>query len=167
MAGMENSSTNLATDFNSDGTYPCPVCRLGQIKALSLMDAMACDLCRNVFTVSLEKQRLFMVSRQPSLIWHWNGRTWVGVHVEGMELGWGYLLIAGAFVLLPPTVFGLSAYFLLETPDTSKSWLPAVWTGLTFLSHLGIIGYAVVGYYQFSIGTYLRVMVNKYALQPK
>jgi len=122
------------------------------------MDAMACDLCRHIFTASLEKRRLFMADRQPSLIWCWNGRTWVGAHTEGMEVGWGYLLIAVAFVLLPPTLFWLSTYFLLETPGTSKSWLPAVWTGLIFLSHLGIIGSAVVGFYQFSVRTYLRVM---------
>ena len=152
------NSTKLVTDFNFNGTYPCPVCRLGQIKALPLMDAMACDSCRHIFTASLEKQRLFMADRQPSLIWCWNGRTWVGVHVEKVKLGWGYLLIAAAFVLLPPTLFGLSAYFLLSTPGTSKSWLPAIWTGLVFLSHLGLIGYAVIGFYQFSIGTYLRVM---------
>ena len=152
------SSTKLVTDFNFDGTYPCPICRLGHIKVLPLMDAMACDLCRHIFTVSLEKQRLFMADRQPTRIWCWNGRTWVGAHAEGVELSWGYLLIAVAFVLLPPTLIGLSAYFLLETPGTSRSWLPAVWAGLTFLSHLGIIGCAVVGFYQFSIGTYLKVM---------
>ncbi len=155
------SSTNLVTDFNYDGTYPCPVCRLGQIKALPLMDAMACDSCRHIFTASLEKQRLFMADRQPSLIWCWNGRTWVGAHTLGVEVGWGYLLIAVAFVLLPPTLFALSTYFLLETPGTSKSWLPAVWTGLIFLSHLGIIGFAVVGFYQFSIRTYLRVIRHR------
>lgn len=152
------NSTNLVTDFNFQGTYPCPVCRLGQIKALPLMDAMACDSCRHIFKGYLEKQRLFLADRQPSPIWCWNGRTWVGVHAEGMKLSWGYLLIATAFVLLPPTLIGLSAYFLLETPDTSKSWLPGVWTGLTFLSHLGLIGCAVVGLYQFSIGTTLKVM---------
>lgn len=152
------SSTNKVTDFNYQGTYPCPVCRLGQIEALPLMDAMACNSCRHIFTATLEKQRLFMADRQPSSIWWWNGRTWVGTHVEGMKLGWGYLLIAATFVLLPPTLIGLSAYFLLETPGTSKSWVPGVWTGLTFLSHLGIIGCAVVGFYQFSIGAYLRVM---------
>jgi hypothetical protein len=131
---------------------------LGQIKALPLMDAMACDLSRHIFTATLEKQRLFLADRQPIQIWCWNGRTWVGVHADGVKLGWSYVLIATAFVLLPPTLIGLSAYFLLEPPDTSKFWLPGVWTGLTFLSHLEIIGCAVVGLYQFSIGTTLKVM---------
>ena len=150
--------TNLVTDFNYQGTYPCPVCRLGQIKALALMDAMACDSCRHIFNGYIEKQRLFLADRQPTQIWCWNGRTWVGAHAEGVKLGWGYLLIAAAFVLLPPTLIGLSAYFLLETTDRAESWLPGVWTGLTFLSHLGIIGCAVVGFYQFSIGITLKVM---------
>ena len=48
------TSTNLHTDFNYDGTYPCPVCRLGQIKALAMMDAMACDSCRHIFKGYIE-----------------------------------------------------------------------------------------------------------------
>jgi len=40
------------------GVYPCPVCRLGQLKALPTMDAIACDFCRHIFTVNLEKQQL-------------------------------------------------------------------------------------------------------------
>ena len=153
-----HNSKNSARYFSYQEVYPCPVCRLGQLKALPLMDAMACDFCRNIFTANLEKQQLQMPSRQPPLIWRWNGRNWTGAHLEGVELGWGYFLAAIALVALPTTLIGLTAYSFPPTPDTPLSWLPIAWTGLAFLSHLGIIGWLVIEFYQFPVGAYLRVM---------
>ncbi len=152
------SSKKLAFDLNSDGTYPCPVCRFGQISSLPLMDALACNFCQHIFTANLEKQQLNMPARQPPLIWGWNGKNWTGANLEGVELGWGYWVAAVVLVLLPTAAIGLSAYYLHPTPGTPLFWLPAIWTGLTFLSHLGIIGWLIIEIYQFPVETYLRVM---------
>lgn len=152
------SPTKRAIHFSYEGVYPCPVCRLGKIQALPLMDAMACDFCSHIFTANLEKQQLKMPSRQPPLLWRWNGRNWTGAHLEGVELGWGYWLAAVAVVVFPTTLVGLTTYTFPPTPGTPFSWLPYVWTGLAFLSHLGIIGWLVVEFYQFPVGAYLRVM---------
>ena len=100
------------------GIYPCPVCRLGQIEALPLMEAMACDFCRHIFTANPERQQLKLVSRQPPLIWRWNGRNWTAAHLEGVELGWGYWIAAAALVLLPPSLIGLTVYAFPPTPGT-------------------------------------------------
>ena len=153
-----SSQTKRDICFSYQGVYPCPVCRLGKIQALPLMDAMACDFCSHIFTANLEKQQLKMPSRQPPLIWRWNGRRWTGAHLEGVELGWGYWLAAIGLVVLPTGLVGLTTYTFPPTPGTLFSWLPYVWTGLAFLSHLGIIGWLVVEFYQFPIGAYLRVM---------
>ncbi|MBV8886360.1 MAG: hypothetical protein JO235_20530 [Chroococcidiopsidaceae cyanobacterium CP_BM_RX_35] len=152
------SQTKSATCFNYQGVYPCPVCRLGQIQALPLMEAMACDFCHHIFTVNLEKQQLQMPSRQPPLTWHWNGRNWTGAQLEGIELGWAYWLAAAALVLLPTTLIGLTVYAFPPTPDTPLSWVPTVWVWFAFVSHLAIIGWLVIEFYQFPIGAYLRVM---------
>ena len=152
---MPNS--NKLASFNYQGIYPCPVCRLGQISGMPLMDAMACDFCDQIFTADLEKQQLKMPSRQPPLIWRWNGRIWTGAHLEGVELGWGYWLAALVLVILPPSLIGLTLYTFPPTPGTPLSWLPYVWTGLAFLSHVGIIGWLVVEFYQFPVGAYLRI----------
>lgn len=153
-----SSSTNKAISFSYQGIYPCPVCRLGHIRAMPFMDALACEFCNQIFTANLERQQLKMPSRQPPLIWHWNGRNWTGAQLEGVELGLGYQLAAIALVALPTTFIGLAAYFFPPTPGTPLFWLPAVWTGLTFLSHLGIIGWLAIEVYQFPVGMYLRVM---------
>lgn len=151
--------------FSFDDVYPCPVCRLGQIKVLFLMDVMACELCRHMFTANLERQRLFRADRQPTRSWHWNGQTWIGGHAEGIKLDWIFWLSASAFVFFPPTLIQLLAYYLVSTPNTSEPWLPVVWTGLTFLFHLWIVVYAIIGFYQFSVGTYLRVMRQQWLSQ--
>lgn len=148
--------TKKTSCFSYQEVYPCPICRLGQIQALPLMDAMACNFCNHIFTADLEKQQLKMPSRQPPLIWRWNGRKWTGAHLEGVELSWGYWLAAVALVLLPTTLIGLTAYAFPPNAGVPLSWLPTVWTGLTFLSHLAIIGWLVIEFYQFPVEAYLR-----------
>jgi len=152
-----HTSKNNSHYFSHQGVYPCPVCRFSQLKALHLMDAMACDCCHHIFTPDLERQLLKMADRHPPLIWHWNGRNWTGAHLEGVEWGWFYWIFALALVTLPTLLIGLAAYTFPPTPDSTLSWLPAAWTGLTFLSHLGIVGWLVIEFYQFPVWAYLRV----------
>jgi hypothetical protein len=155
---MDNVNTSIQS-FNERGVYPCPACRLGQIQVLYLMDAMACNACQHIFTVNPERQRLSTVDFSPPMTWHWNGRNWTGAHVENMRLGWSYYLIAIAFVALPPSLIGFSAYYVwVRNAGASLPLLPIVWMGLTFLLHLSLIGLSVIGFYRFSVGTYFRVM---------
>lgn len=160
IAMFMNSAGSSVQGFNEQEVYPCPACRLGQIQALSLMDAMACNTCRHVFTANPERQRLLMVDRTPPLVWYWNGRNWIGAHAEGVKLGWKYWLSALAFVLLPPGLIGLSAYALVA-PGASPPLLSVVWTGLTFLLHLALIGRSIIGFYRFPMGTFFSVMGRK------
>lgn len=145
--------------------YPCPVCRLGQIESLALMDALACNFCQHIFTANLEKQQLQMADRQPPLTWSWNGRAWVGAHLKGVDLGWGYVLTAALLIILPPTLIGLAAYTFPTTPSSTLFWLPALWTVLAFLSHLAIVGWLVIEFYQFPVGMYLRAMRQRLLLR--
>lgn len=150
------SSIDKSQSLSYQGVYPCPVCRFTQLKAMSLMDAMACDCCHHIFTPDLERQQIQMVDRQPPLIWHWNGRHWKGAHLEGVEWGWTYWLLALGFVILPSAIVGLSAYMFPAESGSTLDWLPIAWTGLTFLSHLGIIGWLAIEFYQFPVRAYLR-----------
>ncbi|PPS41241.1 hypothetical protein [Chroococcidiopsis sp. TS-821] len=142
--------------LNLHDSYPCPVCRLGQIAALPLMDAMACNLCRQIFEVDLEKQQIKMPSRQPALLWNWNGKRWDGARLEGVEFGWGYVFAAIALVLLPPTLIGLVILIHPPTPDTPLAWLPYVWATLGFIAHLAIVGWLAIEFYQFPLGLWFR-----------
>lgn len=152
-----HSTQNNSQPFNYQGVYTCPVCRLNQLKAMPLMDAMACDICRHIFVADLERQVLKMADRQPPLIWHWNGKRWTGVHLEGVEWGWFYWVFSMALVVLPTTIIALSTFTFPPNPDSALSWLPYAWIGLTFFCHLSIIGWLVMEFYQFPLATYLNV----------
>lgn len=151
------SSRHKSHHLNVQGTYPCPVCRLGQLQALSLMEAMACNQCQHIFTADWDKQHLQMADRQPALNWYWNGKRWKGAHLEGVEWGWIYWLFASGFVVLPTTLIALSVYTFPPEPGSALSWFPVAWIGLTFLSHLAIIGWLVIEFYQFPVGLFLRM----------
>jgi hypothetical protein len=151
------SPKNKSRRLDYHGVYPCPVCRLGQLSTLSLMDALACDCCHHIFTTEPERQLLKMADRQPPLTWRWSGRNWTAAHLEGVEWGWIYWLFAIALVALPTTLVGLAAYMFPPDPSSRLAWLPTVWTGLVFLSHLSIVGWLVIEFYQFPVWAYLRI----------
>ncbi len=152
----------LATSFDYQGVYPCPVCRVGKITHMSLMEAMACDFCQQIFTVNIEQQQLKMPSRQPPLIWRWNGFNWTEAHLEGVEFGWGYVVAAVAFILFPTALIGIVAYNFPPHPATPLSWVPYIWTGLTFLSHLAIIVWLFIEVYQIPVRAYGRALRQRF-----
>ena len=142
--------------LNYNGIYTCPACRHGEISAIALMDAFACDFCRHIFTANLETQVLKMTDSLQPLTWYWNGRNWQGARREGVELGWGIVVGAIAFVLFPPSLVGLATYLFPPLPHSPLSWFPSFWTGLTFVSHLTCVIWLMVEYYQFPVFVYLR-----------
>lgn len=156
------STKVLTTSFNYQGVYPCPVCRVGKISHMPLMEAMSCDFCQQIFTVNVEQQLLKMPSRQPALIWHWNGFNWTEAQIEGVEFGWGYVIGAAAFVLLPTTLIGIVAYNFPPHPATPLSWLPYFWTILTLLSHLTIIVWLFIEIYQIPLMAYWRAIQQRF-----
>lgn len=156
---MKNSQL-FSTSLNLHEDYPCPVCRVGKISPMPLMEAMSCDFCHEIFTVNLESQQIKMPSRQPPLVWRWNGWKWNQAELEGVELGWGYVLAAIAFVIFPTTLIGIGAYYFPPNPDIPLSWIPYVWTLLTFLLHLSIIIWILIEIYQIPIEAYWRAITQ-------
>lgn len=153
-----SKSTNSSTHLHLHGVYTCPVCRHGEISAIPLMEAFACNFCRHIFTTNLEQQTLKMADSQLPLTWRWNGRNWTGGHREDSELTWGYWVAGGAFVFLPTSIVGLGAYLFPPLPDSTLSWLPIFWTALTFICHLACLGWLVLEYYQFPVSLYFRAV---------
>lgn len=153
-----DSSNNLLGDFNYQGVYPCPVCRCGHIETLPLMDALACNFCRHIFTASPEQQQLKMADSSQPLTWSWDGRRWTGAHKEGVEFGPMYWLLALAFVALPPTLVGLAAYIFPADSGSALDWVPFAWAFLAFLSHLAMVLWLVVEFYQFPVFLYFKAM---------
>lgn len=153
MSASEDSTRNL----NLDGIYTCPVCRYGEISALPLMDAFACNFCQHIFTVQMEQQSLKIADTSLPLTWHWNGRSWQASG-NSVKIDWEIKLAAIAFVLLPTILMGLAAYIFPPVSGSYLYWFPLFWTGLTFLSHLAIVVSIFVEYYQFPIRLYLKAI---------
>ncbi len=144
--------------FTNNDTYPCPVCLRGTISPLLLMDAFSCDFCNHIFTPEFSTQRLLMADRDPPLAWYWNRQGWIGGHLIGVEFTWVYSLAAIAFVVFPTIIIGLAVYYFPPAPNAPFFWFPYIWTGLTFLSHLSIILWLMIEFYQFPVGRYLSIM---------
>lgn len=155
------NSKDSASNFSGDGGYTCPVCRYGQISAMPLMDALACNFCRHIYTFDPIKQSLTMADSASPLTWRWNGRSWQDANRNGDELTWGVGLGAIALVLLPTTLVGLSAYIFAPIPGTPLSWVPTFWIGLTFVTHFAFVVSVVIEYYQFPVLTYLQAMQRR------
>ncbi len=150
--------------FHIKGEYSCPVCRHGKVSEMLLMEAFSCDFCQHIFTTNFEKQLLKMADSQLPLTWYWNGKTWKGIHREGLEIGWSYVIVAIGFVLLPTAIIGSGMYLFPASPDSFLSWLPLAWTILTFCAHLFCVVWLVIEYYQFPIFLYVRALKRKLSL---
>lgn len=148
----------LDTSLDYQGNYPCPVCHVGKISHMPMMEAMSCDFCNQIFTVDIEQQQLQMPSREPALVWRWNGFNWTEAHLSGVELGWGYVVGAVAFIALPTFIIGFVAYHFPPNPANFWSWIPYIWTCLTFASHLSIIIWLFIEVYQVPISAYWRAI---------
>ncbi len=157
-----SNSQDSKTSLNYNDTYPCPVCRQGEISTLPLMEAFACNICRHIFTANLEQQILKMADSQIPLAWRWTGRHWQGVQRQGGELSWGYWMAGMAFIALPTLIVGSGAYLFPPLPGSPLAWFPRAWTILTLVSHLLCIAWLVLEYYQFPLMLYLRASAQRF-----
>ena len=158
---MMPNSKLLKSSFDYKGEYPCPLCRVGKITHLTLMEAMSCDFCHQIFSVDIEQQQIKMPSRQPPLIWNWNGFHWTEAQLEGVELGWGYVLAALAFIFIPTMFVGGIAYNFPPKSDMPLTWIPSIWTGFTFLCHFIIIFWLFIEIYQIPVMAYWRALQQR------
>ena len=147
---------NNARYLSDQEVYPCPICAVGEISTMPLMEVMACQFCRHIFTADYENQQLQMADRQPPLMWRWNGKSWSERQLKDVEIGWGYALGAIAFVVFPTTLIGITVYARPPVSSSPLSWFPVFWTGLTFVLHLGIIAQVVIEFLDFPLGAYLQ-----------
>ncbi len=172
---LNSSSANSGVDllqkewkefnrFHLEGEYPCPVCRHGRVREMPMMETFACGFCQHIFTTNFDKQLLKMADSQLPLTWYWNGKTWKGIHREGAEIGWVYLLFAFGFVCIPTSIIASGMYLFPPTEDSLLSWLPLTWTILTFCAHLLCVVWLIIEYYQFPVFLYFRALRRKLSL---
>lgn len=144
------------------GTYICPVCRHGQITALTLMDAFSCNFCRHIFTANLQEQSLRVEDSSQPFTWRWTGRGWRPVQQDDFNLTLVIWLVGVALVTLPPALIWLSYHTFPPLSDSSWYWFPILWTALAFLVHFILVLWLLVEHYQLPTYIALKVQLKRW-----
>lgn len=144
------------------GVYVCPVCRHGQIAAISLMDAFSCNFCRHIFTANLQNQSVQVEDSSQPMTWRWNGHTWQTTHAVSPDLTITIWVVGMALVVLPPGLIWLSSHTFPPMQGSVWYWFPGVWLTLTFLTHLLFVVWLLVEHYQ--VPLYVACKVRLQAL---
>jgi uncharacterized protein (DUF983 family) len=86
--------------------YPCPRCKRGQLKAITLTEAFGCDRCNQIFGLNEEGFILEQLSTSYPYkkAWQWTGANW---RDESRGLDSSYLPAAILVVILPLLFLGL------------------------------------------------------------
>jgi hypothetical protein len=127
---MQHPKTNGFHDrrtLNTQEPFPCPICRHGQIEALTLMDAFACNFCRHIFTTNLKEQTVHVEDSSQPMTWRWNGRKWQTANETDLDLSIVIWLVAIALVVLPPSLIWLPSQIFVPLDGGSGDWFPLFW----------------------------------------
>lgn len=148
--------------LNLNDTYPCPLCRHGQIQTLVLTDAFACNFCRHILAADLSKQRVSVIDSTQKITWRWEGQRWRVQHGEqDSHLSMVVISVAVVLTVVPAGVVWLSGLLFppLSTASSSVTF-SMMWAFLTFLTHLGLVLWLVGEHYQipFYIATKVRLL---------
>ncbi|MDX2100231.1 MAG: DUF2396 family protein [Leptolyngbyaceae cyanobacterium bins.59] len=157
---MPNPGTAKNRSLNYGETYACPVCRQGQLAALTLMDAYACPFCRHIFTANLQAQSIQLADGIQPLVWRWTGQNWQALHQGSANLTWLVWLLGGILVVVPPSLVGLAAY-IFPNSETDPWNFPLLWTGLTFFIHFVLVSWLVAEHHQFPLYVALKIRVRE------
>lgn len=161
LSKREQQRANEWRSLNCQETYVCPVCRHGQIAALTLMDAFACDFCRHIFTANLPEQSIHVEDSSQPMTWRWNGHKWKAANQMDADLTIVIWLVGGALVLLPPALIWLSSHTFPPLRGSAWAWFPTVWISLTFCTHFTFVAWLLAEHYQVSFYVTYKVRLRE------
>lgn len=145
---FSSNSPNERRSLNYQQTYQCPICRHGEIEALTLMDAFACNFCRHIFTANLKEQSIHVEDSSQPMTWRWNGRNWQAVTQTDFDLTLVIWIVAVSLVVLPPGLIWLSSHTFPPLDQSSGAWFPTFWIALTFICHFSFVAWLMAEHYQ-------------------
>ena len=63
--------------LDCDRSYPCPVCRRGELYSITLTDAWGCQDCQEIFEQKTPNTIQKLSAPYPyQAIWQWTGKSW-------------------------------------------------------------------------------------------
>ncbi|MEM9002400.1 MAG: hypothetical protein AAGE59_02615 [Cyanobacteria bacterium P01_F01_bin.86] len=147
-------------------SYPCPVCRHGQISSLILTEAFACNFCRHILSVDLKQQQVQVVDSTQSITWAWNGQRWRVVHDNrSADVSGLVAFTAIVLVVLPPSLVWLAGFIFPPLSPTSQIPFSTFWALLVLVAHLSLVLWLLGEYYQipFYIAAKVRLFHRRFS----
>jgi hypothetical protein len=139
---------NWGETLQTNQSYPCPVCRHGQIAKMVMMEAWACNFCRHILTQEGSQPILRLEDSNLNCRWRWQGQTWRSVRLAEVDVTLAVWLVALALSVLPPSLVWLSYHTFPPLPDSPFPWFPQLWVGMTLLAHLLLVGWILLEHHQ-------------------
>ena len=147
-----------------EDSFPCPVCRQGNIEAIALMEAFACEFCRHILSANLPDQQVKVVDSSQPLTWLWNGTRWQLARGENEpELSALVLFTAAVLIVIPAGIVWLSGTLF---PPLEPVAVPfsTVWALITLVAHLSFVLWLIGEYYQIPVYVAAKIRIMRLRL---
>ncbi|PZD73082.1 hypothetical protein C1752_02829 [Acaryochloris thomasi RCC1774] len=160
----QSSSNDSWRRLRYEDSYPCPFCRQGQICGLYLMEVFSCNLCDHIFSSNLPQQTLTLETGAGPRAkqWRWYGDRWQPERQSTGKLTMGLQALSIAIILLPTALISISGYMFPPLPTQASIGFPILWAALTGASHLALVLWFWLEYYQISVWVILRVRLQRW-----
>ena len=132
-------ATQAQRPLNLSDSYPCPVCRHGDINSLVLTDAFACNFCHHILAADITQQQVQVVDSTQSITWAWDGQRWRVINANrNADISALAIFIAVILIVLPAGLVQLTGLVFAPLPS-SHPHIPfsTIWALLVLIAHLG------------------------------
>jgi hypothetical protein len=159
-AAEAHQRQNLQLD--TAATYDCPVCRHGQIQAMPLMDAYACNFCRHILEANLDQQTVHIVDGAQPMGWRWLGGRWQPIYQSSSDLTLTLWVVGLALMLFPSGIVALGAYLFPPLEPADGIQWSLVWAVATLVAHTLMVGWLIAEHYQFPPYVLAKIRLQRF-----
>lgn len=157
-------STQTPRPLGWHDAYPCPICRHGQVEAMVLTEAFACNFCRHILSANLKQQQVQVLDSTQAIAWQWDGSQWriargnKHANISGLVILTSVILVA-----LPASLVGVAGFVFPPASPTPGIAFSTIWALLTLAAHTCLVLWLIAEYYQipFYIATRIRLLQQR------
>lgn len=117
------SGTHHPQKLDLRQVYPCPCCHQGELRLITLTEALGCNRCQHIFALTLEHSHIEQVALSFPLQkrWFWDGQQWI-VEPETSRSHITVVIVLMGLVTIP--CFLLLGWYLGSPPKDPTHPLP-------------------------------------------
>ncbi|MEO1590863.1 MAG: hypothetical protein AAFU71_06185 [Cyanobacteria bacterium J06632_22] len=145
--------------------YRCPICASGELSAIVLTDAFACDFCRHIFTTNLLNQSVQVVDTAQPMVWFWTGERWRRPRQGNAQVTVTICVVSMMLSCLPAALIALSSYIFPPLNPATGISFTTLWASLALLLHSGMVLWLIAEHYQWPWYVSTKVRLQQLALR--